>query len=223
MQAQNIKFEGSEVTPIVPPQGEEDRAFEEQLRRSGVQARISYVDLENGTVEAKEPPIQPPAAERPALIGGTGGIFLVILILGAMLALWFYVGGRPLLAADPTERERKAAPVPEGWSASAADLTAADPLADIAAMTDRRAALVRLLRLCLLQASTATTTAFRRADTERVAYRRLPGSWPGTEYLRRLLQSAELAHYGGRDVREQDFAALIEGARAILPGRTVRS
>ncbi len=142
---------------------------------------------------------------------------LVIVTLMAASGLWVYVSGGALWAPDTAGDASKAVQAPKGWGASEADLMENRSLAQIAQMADRRAAVVRLLRLCLLHAADATKTSFKRADTERDAFARVPLNWFGSGYLKRLLLAAELAHYGGRSVDEATFQTLIEGARGILP------
>jgi hypothetical protein len=86
-------------------------------------------------------------------------------------------------------------------------------------MPDRRAALILLLRYCLLRGAEATGTNFRRADTEREALGRIPGEWPLFANLRRLLMQTELVHYGGREIDDAAYdAALKDGAEILRAG-----
>ena len=153
----------------------------------------------------------------PALDLGGMGVFLVVLVLVAGLFLWLKFGGTGTLL----RREPEDAPVaqaPTDWDMGE-DTAPGDPrslLERIAAMEDRSAALVLLLRHCLLAAAGQTQTRFARSDTERLAFRRLPASWPLHDLLKTLLRKTELAHYGGRTVTESDFAGSIKIGRRIL-------
>jgi hypothetical protein len=138
--------------------------------------------------------------------------------LALLLFLWLRFGGGGLLARAPA-----AAPAPtvtpEGWALSDPDAPGGDILARAAAMADRRAALVLLLRACLLHAAQATGTRLARSDTERRVLARLPGSFAALGPLAELLRRTELAHYGGRDVSDADFTASLGAAQMLLGAR----
>ena len=91
-----------------------------------------------------------------------------------------------------------------------------DIFATIHAMADRRAAMVLLLRASLMQAATTSGTRFARSDTERDVLRRLPQTMMGQSILRDLLQQAELAHYGGREVSQDLLNTCIDRARTLF-------
>ncbi len=131
--------------------------------------------------------------------------------------MWVYISGEALWAPDIAETASKVVQAPKGWQQSEADLLENRSLTPIAQMADRRAAVVRFLRLCLLHTADATKTGFKRSDTERDAFGCVPLHWSGSGYLKRLLIAAELAHYGGRSVDEATLQTLIEGARGVLP------
>ncbi len=86
----------------------------------------------------------------------------------------------------------------------------------LAAMKDRREALARLLRHCLLAAGEMSDTRFARSDTERDAFARLPAGFQHHDALRALLRDSELAHYGGRPVSEDVFMRNLELGRILL-------
>ena len=131
--------------------------------------------------------------------------------------LWRFGGGGALLAKGPGDIAQK--PVaPQGWALPdpGALPVGGDIFAVIRAMTDRRAAMVLLLRTSLMQAATSSGTRFARSDTEREALRRLPPTLPGRSVLGDLLREAELAHYGGREVTEDTLHRSIDRARALF-------
>lgn len=165
--------------------------------------------------EASRAPRTGPS-DAPLLSGPMTMVVVFALLIGA-LALWLRFGGSGgLLSAQPRELRQKPA-APDGWRLTDdGERPAAGLLADIAAMPDRRAGLIRLLRHCLLHAAAATGTRFARSDTEREALRRLPGQWDGRADLTGLLQTTELAHYGGRPVAEDAFAQSLAAAQRLL-------
>ena len=215
--AQGIDFEGQKVDAISAPRDATGQSRADALSDAGLQAQIVYMQKFDGSIEQKDPPKI--TAEKPVapLISGPVAMVLVVGALIAALGLWLYVSGGALWAPDTAGNASKAVQAPKGWGESEADLLENRSLAQIALMADRRAAVVRLLRLCLLHAAEATKTGFKRSDTERDAFGRVPLNWYGSGYLKRLLVAAELAHYGGRRVDEATFQNLIDGARGILP------
>ncbi len=214
---QKVDFEGQKVVAISAPRDATGQGRADVLSDAGLQAQIVYLGKFDASIEQKDPPKV--AAEKPKmpLTSGPVAMVLVMVTLVAALGLWVYVSGGALWAPETAGDASKAVQAPRGWGESEADLLETRSLAQIAQMPDRRAAVVRLLRLCLLHAAEATKTGFKRSDTERDAFGRVPLNWSGSDYLKRLLIAAELAHYGGRGVDEATFQTLIEGARGILP------
>lgn len=130
------------------------------------------------------------------------------------------MAGRLLLVRAPSrDQETDKGPAPDYWRIDAE--AARNPgglLAHLAALPDRREAMVQLLRHCLLQASDESDTRFARADTEREAFARLPQSWRYHDALHQLLRDAELVHYGGRDVTEEVFQRALDLSGTMLQG-----
>lgn len=170
------------------------------------------------------PDSRPPAAPirreiRGPAIGGNAALLLVIGVLVVALLLWLRFGGGGILARSPrTDRPREAPPPAWEMGGTEDQLTGEALLRSIAAMADRRAAMVRLLRHCLLQAATLTNTRLARSDTERRVLERLPPEFSHRHALPQLLGRAELAHYGGREVADSDFTASLAAARDLLTG-----
>lgn len=215
--AQEIDFEGQKVVAIKAPRDAAGQGRAVVLSNAGLQAQIVYLGKFDRSIEQKDPPKVAIEKPKAPLTSGPVAMVLVMVTLVAALGLWVYVSGGALWAPETAGDASKAVQAPKGWGESEADLLENRSLAQIAQMTDRRAAVVRLLRLCLLHAAEVTKTAFKRSDTERDAFGRVPLNWSGSAYLKRLLIVAELAHYGGRSVDEMTFQTLIEGARGILP------
>ncbi len=206
-----------------PPRGARAAEVQGILASDGAETAMTYVtrltgDLAEGRTEVLEPERRGPrdiSLPQP----GSVSTLVVVLLLVAMLVLWLRFGGAGMLMSRAPQAQKKPpSAAPDAWNITAED-RANDPqrlLDQIAAMPDRAAALVRLLRHCLLAAATETDTRLARADTERTAFRRLPGGWRAQVALRDILGRAELAHYGGRAVDEAEFAATLDLGRAIL-------
>ena len=210
-----------------PPRGAVADDTAALAAREGHATRMTYAlrikgDLAEGrTQEIRPEPLQD--RQGPLPTPGPLSTGFVVVILLVLLLLWLRFGGAGALLSRAPDMQRKPTQAPEAWNISAED-QAGDPrslIDQIAAMPDRAAALVRLLRHCLLTAATETDTRLARADTERSAFRRLPGGWRQQDGLAQILRGAELAHYGGRAVDEAQFALAIEAGRRILVARGV--
>lgn len=211
-----------------PPHGTQSAEVQAAARAEGAQTGMTYAEKISGDLSAgrsremmPEPESRPSSQFRDMPTPGPVSTVFVVLLLAGLLALWLRFGGAGALLSRAPEAQKKPAQAPEGWNISAED-QAGDPrslIDQIAAMPDRSAAMVRLLRHCLLTAATETDTRLARADTERSAFRRLPGGWRQQGALQNILRRAELAHYGGRAVTDSQFAEAIAAGRAILIGK----
>ncbi len=209
------------IDRLDPPKGAQAQAYTAKVRPTRIETEAIYArsvtgDLSEGYTE------RPAARERssdfrtPAVAPGVA-LWLVIGILLTAILVWLrFGGGGMLFAREPLDEVKSANPT--GWTSSTGIGTGSqgDILAQIMAMTDRRAAMVLLLRYCLHHAAQKTDTRFARSDTEREALRRLPKGWKGLGFLRVLLRETELAHYGGRDVTEPGFQAALKAAAEVL-------
>lgn len=203
---------------VDPPVGDTGAAYE---RAAGprVSTRATYATEVHGgrlTPESRVPRQAPIPSQRQPISGGWS-ILLVVGLLALALFLWLRFGGGGILAGSPRQDRPREKP-PESWSMDGAEdrLTGEALLRSIAAMPDRRAAMVRLLRHCLLHVATVTGTRLARSDTERRVLSRLPAPFGERSSLADLLGRAELAHYGGREVPESEFAASLAMARDLL-------
>lgn len=202
-----------------PPRGQEAKVYVETAGRS-VRTEATYATEVHGgtlTVDSRAPKQETEFPFiRPALDGNIA-LLVVIGTLAVALFLWLRFAGGGILASTP-KPDRVRAVAPEHWNMTGAEdnLTGEALIASIAAMPDRRAAMVRLLRHCLLHAATLTDTRLARSDTERRVLERLPETIRARTGLTELLRRTELAHYGGRDVPEPDFVASLLAARALI-------
>ena len=199
----------AENAPILAPRGPGAEALAAEMGSRGIDSQMTYAASAENI--AKPKPAPPPDAPR---LGGAGvSAYWVLGLLAVALILILRFGGAGVLTRRKPE---EGAPVtaPEHWQVER-DIAPASLLEQIADMTDRKAALVRLLRHCLLKAAEDTRTRLARADTEREAFSRLPGD---RSALSVILQAAELAHYGGRPVSDAGFAEALQAGRRILGG-----
>ncbi|MGV2981216.1 hypothetical protein ACERNI_13565 [Camelimonas sp. ID_303_24] len=202
------------LEPGSPAASDTSREYVELCRQRGIRCKLAYPEK-----VVDRPAIASPRA--PALLSGPAAPLLALAALAVLVGLWLRFGaGGVLLSPAPRDMKRQRTDAPGNWSAS--DLQADEPpeqfLQRIAAMEDRKLALVQLLRRCLLHAADATGTRLFRSDTERVVLRRLPTDMTGRDRLETLLAGTELAHYGGRTPADAQFAALLDAARGLLTG-----
>jgi len=208
------------VKSIKAPIGGQTDSYRVLATRNGAKTDPVYATELDGQLasgKAKITPKGPSRSLEPVDLNGYG-VALAIGILLGVLFLWLKFGGSGvLLARDPSDSKQKNS-APDSWkiSNSEINLDADSRLNQIAAMPDRGAAMVLLLRYCLLAAAQTTSTRFARSDTERSAFGRLPGHWPHLGGLESVLQQAELAHYGGRPVSDGVFDKVLETGRDIL-------
>jgi len=197
----------------VDEKGDMAAHYQDECRRHGVSCTLHYGD--------KKQEVKTPSTPHLLLPGDANSnlVLIVSLSLGFLLilGLWLYFGsGGVLLSSEgKTKRHRT---IPEGWHAGEeeAHRSSSDFFQQITMMSNRREALIKLLRHCLLHAARASHTRLARADTERAVLRRLPQDLPRRDNLETLLQKTELAHYGGVPVDELQFATLLALARAFV-------
>lgn len=211
--------EGLTLTTVDPPRGASAEAYRAAIR-GRVQSGASYAtDVQGGrlTVDSRAPQRAIRLPARGPVIDGNIALLVVVGGLALALFVWLRFGGGALLARTPVP-DRVPSQPPDGWSMEPADTALGhdDLLAQIAAMPDRRAAMVRLLRHCLLHAADASGTRLARSDTERRVLARLPEHYRTASVLPDLLRATELAHYGGRAVSDAELANSLSAARGLL-------
>ncbi len=194
--------------------------YKAQCLQNGVRCTLTYPEgPTQAKPEAPRPSEVPPAVSSPPALGGFLGVLIVLIVLGAIIVLWMFFGsGGVLLSRAPMATQPNRSEKPENWQSTTRDANEKprDFLAYIAAMPDRREALVQLLRQCLLQSAKRTGTHVLRSDTERTVFVRLPKKMEHRDELRRLLLQTELAHYGGKVPAESDFSELLQVAQPLL-------
>lgn len=179
-----------------------------------------------GGKEAPEPEVQRDplsiGAGKDPLFGGPLAIILVFGGLAAFAVIWLRFGAGGVLLSRPPVDEKRKSERPDHWQAveTPAGASSDQSLNQLALMKDRREAVIRLLQQCLLHAADKSGTRLTRSDTERTVFARLPVDLPNRQALEHLLGEAELVHYGGRDVDDEQFARLLSTGRALMLGES---
>lgn len=212
--AQNVSAAADEAAPHLGSTANSEYAA--QCRREGLSCSLVYAESASEQAKITDTPRIIP---NEPVISGPLAIVVVVVALVAIIGLWLrFGGGGALLSSAPREMRRPQGEAPESWRTSLQeeDEKPEQFLRRIAAMKDRRQALIQLLRRCLLHAADTTGTRLFRADTERTVMGRLPADMPGRSGLEKLLRDTELVHYGGRVPGESQFAALLTTAQGLL-------
>ena len=193
-----------------------------QCLLNGLSCKLTYSD----SSEAAKPASNTSASQtdpifipREPMMSGPLSVVVVLIALVAAIGLWMRFGnGGILLSQAPRELRKQKGEAPESWRTSVgeAEERPNDFLQRIAAMADRKQALVLLLRHCLLHAAEVTGTRLFRSDTERAVLARLPQNMSDRDHLENLLSETELVHYGGRVLAESHFVTLLATARDLL-------
>ncbi|RUM27040.1 hypothetical protein EFQ99_02215 [Rhizobium vallis] len=202
--------------------------YSAQCLQNGLRCTLVYGDASakaepasntSNTTSSSSPQREPLTIPREAVISGPLAVVIVFVGLILAVAAWLHFGNSGvLLSSAPRDIKRRHGEAPESWRTSAAEgeEKPSDFLQRIAAMADRRQALVLLLRHCLLHAADITGTRLYRSDTERAVFARLPETMPDRDRLENLLAAVELVHYGGRTVTDSHFGVILGAARNVL-------
>ncbi|MEZ2221621.1 hypothetical protein [Rhizobium sp. RCC_161_2] len=224
-QFQPVRAQGNSIEPvgrIDHPTSTVGAEYASQCLGNGLRCTLVYADTAKAVETAPtvtSSPERPSFSPRDPIVTGPLGIVVVLVGLVAIIGLWMRFGnGGVLLSPAPREMKQRQGETPENWHSPTPEAQERpnDFLQRIAAMADRRQALVLLLRHCLLHAADVTGTRLFRSDTERAVLGRLPAGMPGRDRLENLLNEAELVHYGGRVLAESQFTALLATARGLL-------
>lgn len=213
-----------EAGPRAPEEmaAEFSEAYLDALGSSGVDADVTYFDP-----EAPAPPFiidedPPPKAEAPVEPGRgfSGGIDVTLALALATLAglvfVVFRLSGGSALSISKMEREgrvrrREAKPL----TRTREDLRPI-ALAEIAAMKDRKLALIALARVALDRVIAAHGITMRESWTSRDALRRIPRAQRLLPELWQLVVAAERAQFGDVHVGEAEFETHLDIAGRLL-------
>lgn len=184
------------------PTGE---AYLDAVRWRWLQSRITYFDPDRAAPPldvAARIPRDPSAPVSERQIDWTTTLIGLAIIM-AILALILRFGNFSVIGLRREEDDGPARAGQSGQRDMSEDRIEA--LEGIRAITDRGEALNRLLAAALALAARAADLRLDPSWTVRDALRRIPRSWPFRNALSQLARDAELAHFGGRAVTEDQF------------------
>lgn len=145
-------------------------------------------------------------------------VAIAAVLLAGVIALAVRFGGTTSVSfsRQPDQRRRRAGSASQSTVPDIARSAGNETLADIARMTDLRAAIVTLGSAAVRRAAEANGLGVGRSWTMRDVLRRLPQGWPHLPALRAIARAAEITHFGGRDIDALELHAHIEAARPIF-------
>jgi len=144
----------------------------------------------------------------------TVGLVMAV-ILGVILYLFLRFGGNISVslkrdAGNLSRNRTQGQPDAPAWAARTGTLE------DILRMTDRRQALIELMRKALTATVSANGILMQRSWTARDALHHLPPGQHHIDRLRDLVLASERVQFGGRDVTEEEFRGHVDGCRPLL-------
>lgn len=200
--------------------GPRDEAVQ-KVQSGRIQGDVLYLDPdapfqpdESIRIKLPDPP-DDPAAESEMNRWITGLFYGAILV--GIIALIIFQGGRIQVNFNRTgDRQRNGASDASGGAAGETILPEEGFLDRLAAMADRREALILLTGRALERAATANNMTLARAQTARDVVRAVPRAWQHRDVLSNLVRQAEIVHFGGRDLSEAAWQDCLAAARPMF-------
>lgn len=191
---------------------------------AGVETTITYYDPAAPAPEMTlDQPFDPEAddgIDGEVSIEGGPRVLLSIIIIAVLIAVALAIARLSGVssasfsrAPDRGARHRRAAD--DGHEDAAAPTT----LSAIAAIADRRLALLLMTTQTMQAAAAECGFRIGRSWTLRDVIRRVPRDWHHHGALTTLVRAAEAVHFGGRDVAEDEFQGHLTTALAIIGGK----
>lgn len=190
------------------------------LRFRGIDTDVAYYDpfAPAPSLDTSAQPEKPPQRGKPVEWSNTR--ITAVAVTAAILAVLAYVlfrfGGnislslRPQTANPGRSRGRnEAGPTPE-------TVAVPDNLDAVLRIADRRRAVVLLAQSALAKVLSLHGVLVQKSWTARDALRHVPNDQDHIDALRTLILASERVHFGGRDVSESEFDALVARIRPLF-------
>lgn len=206
--------------------GESGKDYLKSLRFRGIGTDVAYFDPTAPAPELKtdQKPGAPDDTSREedgsSSSGGSTSTrwatgLVMALVLAGIAYLFLRFGGNMAVSlkrdAGNVGRNRQRGPVEApAWA------TKTGSLEDILRMSDRRQALIQLMRKALATTVSANGILMQRSWTARDALHHLPASQSYLDRLRDLVLASERVQFGGRDITEEEFRSHVDNCRPLL-------
>lgn len=197
-----------------------NEAYDRRVMFNRLQTELVYIDRLDGEIplDGKAPPASQEDDNAPTELSDAFRLAMrIALAIAVVTFLVLLYRNRGWLAErfdglQPGQRPRS-----KPATRQSSDDTL-DPalIARLRAMTDRRAALVELLREALRAAAEQNGMRMGRSETARELLRRLPRGWHHLPALRSIVMAEELVQFGGRPLADATFETCLTQATPIL-------
>ncbi|MEM1297795.1 MAG: DUF4129 domain-containing protein [Pseudomonadota bacterium] len=208
------------------PTGAPNSAYTDAVWGRNIQSKIVYIRPEVDFKADKQVKIKVPDPEEEERTPIFSNRFIIGVFLAFVLAVILYVfivnsnavgvSFRKTGEARRSDGCRDEGASPEDISSQPLDAF----LAGLAAMADKREALILLVSRALERAADLNGLRLARAQTARDVLRVLPSEWAHMKALRGLVREAEIVHFGGRDLSPEKWDECFSAAQPIFRGGT---
>ena len=209
------------------PVGPRNEAYEDAIWGQGLQSEVIYLRPSVAFEPDQRVRVKVPEPEDPAG-DSREARFIIGIVLAAILAAIIYVvvvnsNGVGVSFRDTKDRRRSDARREDTPEETGSDQPLDQFLAGLAAMADKREALILLVSRALEWAADLHQLRLGRSQTARDVLRVLPVDWAHLPAMRGLVREAEIVHFGGRDITQERWEECLATARPIFaqPGRGV--
>jgi len=209
--------------------GQSGKDYLETLRFRRIDTEVAYFDPTAPAPELKTSQQPSTRSSKDETSSGRGTLswedasittrwttgLIMVLILGAIGYLFLRYGGNMAVSlkrdAANVGRDRPRGPVEApAWA------TKTGSLEDILRISDRRQALIQLMRRALTVTVSANGILMQRSWTARDALRHLPATQSHLDHLRDLVLASERVQFGGRNITETEFRGHVDDCRPLL-------
>lgn len=209
--------------PVGPP----NEAYMDAIWGKGVQSEIIYLRPSAPFKADEKVRIDVPREDQDSETSGAAVRWTIGLIAFAVFAAIVYVfvvNSNSVGVSFRTTRDDNRRGDATGGQNMEEDDLSGQPLDEfltrLAAMADKREALILLVSRALQRAADMHNLRLGRAQTARDVLRILPVAWPHMQTMRGLVREAEIVHFGGRDITSERWEECLDAARPIFHGQT---
>lgn len=217
-----LPVSANEITPDdLEPVGPRNEAYEDAIWGQRIQSEVVYLRPSVAFEPDQRVRVQVPEVEDTDT-SSRATRFVMGVVLAAILAAIIYVfvvnaNGVGVSFRDTTENRRR---MDVRRDKAAEDSEATQPLdqflVGLAAMADKREALILLVSRALEWAADIHSLRLGRSQTARDVLHVLPVDWDHLPAMRGLVREAEIVHFGGREITQERWEECLAAARPIF-------